>query len=83
MKKILFIILLSAFANTSFAGVEKQFTVEGEVTKFTQDTVTLLVKGKSVEVPRGSIPTYYSVKTGYRVIAYLPREVVLGSKGTK
>lgn len=82
-RSLFFVLVLAAMANTSLAGVEKQFTVEGEITKFTQENVTLMVRGKPVVVPRGSIPTYYSVKTGYRVVAYLPREAVLDTKKKK
>lgn len=83
--KNIFLTVISMFviSNLAVAGSEKVFSVEGEITKFTQDKVTLRVNGKSVDVPRGAIPTYYSVKTGYKVIAYLPSETVLAGKKKK
>ena len=54
-----------------WAGMEKFMSVEGVVSEFNSKQVKLYVDGKTLTVPRESVPPYYTVRPGNRVIAYI------------
>lgn len=71
---LFFVICLSSPA---FAAVADSISIEGVVTNFSPSTVTLSLKGggaETIKVPRGAIPSYYSIRSGHKVIAYVSKD---------
>lgn len=88
LKKMIFSILaVAAFFTihqTSFAGTGTFGYIEGTIVSWDQQNVKLaLENGKHVSVKRASIPKYYKLNEGSKVVAYFGQKEFLAAATKK